>query len=297
MIILDFSQIILAAVHTDCKNSGDLSPDFIRHLCLNTIRYYNQKFGPKYGEVVIAIDNAKGGYWRRTVHAEYKASRKTGRELSPIDWPLVYEGIGEIVDGLVEHFPYKVISVPGVEADDIIGTLVKQYSSTTKIMIVSSDKDFKQLHKYPGVKQFSHHSKKMVYEPNPEYYLHDHIIRGDKGDGIPNIYSPPDYYITRKQGDRPRSIPVKYVRACFGQDMSKILNSNDYKRYEQNRTLIDLECVPDELQHQILNQYNQAKTDNTAYVYLMANGLNYLIEHASQFDAFSIDNKSEDSLI
>ena len=61
--------------------------------------------------------------------------------------------------------PYKFLEVYGAEADDIIGTLCATISE--EIMIISGDKDFIQLQKFPNVKQVCPITKKTVNGANP----------------------------------------------------------------------------------------------------------------------------------
>ena len=86
--------------------------------------------------------------------------------------------------------------VDGAEADDIIGTLVPIYARDQKILILSSDGDFLQLQQYgSNVKQYNPSQKKYVKSENPILELKEKIIRGDKGDGIPNMFSPSDCFV------------------------------------------------------------------------------------------------------
>ncbi len=81
MIILDYNQIALSNIIAQ-----KLAPeeDLIRHMILNSIRMYNQKFKKDYGDIVIASDGAMS--WRRTYFPNYKASRRKNREESAVDW-------------------------------------------------------------------------------------------------------------------------------------------------------------------------------------------------------------------
>jgi hypothetical protein len=56
--------------------------------------------------------------------------------------------------------------------------------------------DFIQLQKYSGVDQFVPKKKSFLKVDDPVLYLREHIIRGDKDDGIPNILSKDDVFIS-----------------------------------------------------------------------------------------------------
>ena len=92
------------------------------------------------------------------------------------------------------------MDVEGAEADDIIGTLVPRHIMSENILIISSDGDFPQLQMYNGrssftVKQYNPSQKKFIISENPLQELKEKIIRGDKGDGIPNVLSSSDCFV------------------------------------------------------------------------------------------------------
>lgn len=131
------------------NHANAVQPDLIRHMILNSIRRFKSKFGSEYGEIVIASDDKK--YWRRELFPYYKGNRKADREKSDFDWPMIFNTISTVREEIQENFPYRVLRVAGAEADDIIATLCREFCDREKILIVSNDKDFIQLLRYPGV--------------------------------------------------------------------------------------------------------------------------------------------------
>ena len=106
----------------------DVNVPLLRHMILNVIRSYKNKFSEEFGdEVVIACDNRH--YWRRKVFPHYKGHRKKARAASEYDWSAIFDALNIIRNELDEYFPYPVIDVEGAEADDVIGTLA-EYSQT-----------------------------------------------------------------------------------------------------------------------------------------------------------------------
>ena len=194
MILIDYNQIALGALMVTLKRGQELSDDLVRHIVLNNIRYYRSRFTEKYSEVVICCDNRE--YWRRSYFEHYKANRKKVRETSGHDWNAIFSILNDIRDELCEFFPYRVLDVVGAEADDIIATLVFN-NPNDKHVIISSDKDFIQLHTHK-VQQYSPLTKKMIKNKDPKVYLQEHILKGDSGDGIPNILSSDDTFVDRK---------------------------------------------------------------------------------------------------
>jgi 5'-3' exonuclease len=255
--------------------------DLVRHMILNVIRTYVKKFKEKYGpEVIIACDNKN--YWRREIFPEYKASRKKTRDASGHDWTSIFEVLGKIKQELKDHSPYKVIDVDTCEADDIIAVLTMKNSSTQNIMILSSDKDFSQLQKFPNVDQYSPILKKHIKEHFPSVQLKQLIIRGDKGDGIPNILSKDDVFVT---GGRQKPITEAKIINWLNQEPKEFCNEEMLRNYSRNEMLIDLSKIPENLINQILEKYDVAKgkSKNEFMNYMIKNKLKNLLEVIDEF--------------
>jgi 5'-3' exonuclease len=258
--------------------------DMLRHLILNSLRCYNTKYRAKYGQMVLACD---GGSWRNRVFAEYKASRKTNREASTIDWKSVFEIFNKVRAEIIEHMPYKVVYVPGAEADDIIATLVEstqEFGNTEDVMIVSADHDFIQLQKYKNVSQFSPSTKKLVTDKNPRKYLLEHIFRGDGGDGVPNVLSDDDTFITDK---RQKPLKAKMIDEWIANysRLKEIMSDELYRNYYRNLRVIDLSYIPDDITSAIMTEYNaQVDTPNSKVLaYLISKRCKQLISCAAEF--------------
>ena len=267
MIIIDLNQVMVSNLmmqlgnHTDAK----IEEGLVRHMVLNAIRSYKQKFGEEYGEIVIACDDKN--YWRRKIYPYYKANRKKSREESDIDWTTIFECFNKIRDELKEYFPYRVLKVDTAEADDIIGTLVQQYGSylvghhATKILIMSGDKDFIQLQKFANVKQYDPVRKKFISHKNPELYLKEHIMRGDAGDGVPNFLSPDDVFVTKGRQKPIRQTNLdKWVNQppeTFGD--IELIGDTMVRGYKRNESLIDLSKIPSDIYNMVVAQYEEQK--------------------------------------
>ena len=142
MILLDLSQILYSTIHAGLRDTTEIDEDFLRHITLNTIRSNNNKFRNEYGELILATD-AKNN-WRKKVFPYYKANRAKTRAKQILNWPKIFEFMDTIRTELKEYFAYPVIHVDGAEGDDIIATLAA-IRGTTKLLIISADKDFAQL--------------------------------------------------------------------------------------------------------------------------------------------------------
>jgi hypothetical protein len=282
MIIFDFNQVAISNLMEQIGSSKTaVEESLVRHMILNSLRTYVKKFRDSHGpEVIIACDNKK--YWRRDIFPHYKASRKKIREASGHDWATIFECLSKIKQELKDYSPYKVIDVDTAEADDIIAVLTMKYSATQKVMILSSDKDFAQLQKYPNVDQYSPILKKHIKEPLPAAQLKQLIIRGDKGDGIPNILSADDCFVT---ATRQKPITEVKIIKWMNQQPAEFCNEEMLRNYNRNELLIDLAKIPDGLKKNILDTYGdtKAKTKQQFMNYLMSNRLKNLLEVIDEF--------------
>jgi 5'-3' exonuclease len=281
MILVDLNQVLISNLMAQTRGQLEELPDknMLRHMVLNSLRGYNLKFKDEYGTPVLCADG--GNTWRRDFFPNYKYKRKKGRDESDVDWPVLFQMIGEIRDEIAQNFPYVVLHIDKVEADDIIAVLVKEYHTKEKIMIVSGDKDFIQLHRYPNVKQYAPIQKKFVENDDPVKYLHEQVIKGDRSDGVPNILSADDVFVT---GTKQR--PINKKRLEEWANIENIpLGSETKKYYERNKKLIDLDEIPGLIYNDIKSKYiNYKVNDRTLLLtYFIENKLKSLIENINDF--------------
>ena len=269
MILIDLNQVLLAGLMAQIANQkGKLDEHLIRHMVLNIIRTHVKNFKAEYGEVVLCCDNRK--YWRKEYFPFYKANRKKTRDKSDLDWHLIFDMLTKFKAELKENFPYKVIDVEGAEADDIIGTLVPRQAAHEKILILSSDGDFLQLQMYGNnVKQYNPSQKKYVKSEDALLELKEKIIRGDKGDGIPNIFSPADCFVREL---RQKPITQKIIEKYLNESPDQWNDGYALTGFHRNETLIDLRFIPQEIKEKIINTYEETKPAKGKL-------LNYFIEH------------------
>ena len=221
-------------------------------MVLTSLRSYEKQYIDEYGEVVLAYDSRH--YWRKDVFPYYKQNRKKDREKSGHDWSQIFEVLNKIRDEIKEYFPYKVIEVHGAEADDVISTLCKNKRPKDRILILSGDKDFIQLQKYPGVRQYNPITKRPVTNEDPHKYIKEHVMRGDKSDGIPNFLSSDDTFVT---GVRQKPISQKKMIKWVEQTPEQFcLDTEQMRNYHRNQRLIDFDFVPEEIEQKILDEYN-----------------------------------------
>lgn len=282
MILIDYSGIAIAPVVMGAVAADDLP--MMRHMILNSIRMYRQKF-KQYGEVIIVAD--AGGNWRKEVYPQYKIKRNKNREESKIDWDIAFKNINAIYDEIGENFPYKTIKQWGCEADDSIAEIVKwtqEFGNHEEVMIVSSDKDFKQLHKFSNVHQFSAITKKLIKVDNPRLTQLEHFITGDAGDGVPNCLSPDN---TFADGIKQNTLTAK-KKAALMED-PRALGDEVYRNYLRNVKMIDLtetSACPDNIKKEIIVSFeSQDKLDNKKKVmnFFIKNQCRGLLEVIEEF--------------
>ena len=267
MILVDMNQISVASVMMHLHMSKGTIPDnsMVRHMILNSLRMYRTRFSSEFGELVLCYDSKH--YWRRDYFPQYKANRKKGREKSDQDWDAIFECLNTIKEEIRTNMPYKFLEVYGAEADDIIATICSEYDE--EIMILSGDKDFIQLQKFPNVKQYSPITKKMVNGINPVGYLQEHILKGDTSDGIPNVLSP-DHTFT--DGLRQTPLTKKKIVSIMETLPFSSLPDKIKRNYQRNKKLIDLTFTPPELSDEILKTYRSSPFGDRSKL------LNYFIQ-------------------
>ena len=286
MILIDYSQVALSAILTfqrELKGDEGEVKNLIRHATISAIKSFKKKYGAEYGEVVICCDGKK--YWRRDFFEFYKASRKKNRDASDLDWGLIFDTLSEMRDDFAEHFPYRVMHVERAEADDIIATLVEWtqdndlvqeglVSEPQPVLILSSDKDFRQLQINDNVRQWSPMQKKYLSASRKEIegYMVEHIVKGDSGDGVPNILSPDDIFL--QDGVRQRPVSKKRLLEFQEKGKDACRDEQERRNWDRNATLVNFSHIPADLKNEIVETYisSNPKGDKMSI-------MDYLIKH------------------
>ena len=281
MILVDMNQVTISNLMIQIKDEP-LSEDLVRHMVLNSLRSYKTKFSKDFGELVLCYDDKH--CWRKDYFPYYKQNRKKARSESSLNWNELFDILTKIQNELEENFPYKVLKINGAEADDIIAILSNKISSTPnlyeEILIISGDKDFIQLHQSDNVKQYSPTLKKFVVDENPEQYKFEHIVRGDKGDGVPNVLSQDTVFV---EDLRQRPITKKKLTEW---KENGIPEGEIKRNYQRNKTLIDFDSIPNELGELIYNMWVDkiTQSDRSKILpYFMKHRLKELTEKLGDF--------------
>jgi 5'-3' exonuclease len=301
MILVDYSQVALAAILTfqrELKGTESEVKNLIRHVTLSTIKSYKKKYGKEYGEMVICCDGRK--YWRREIFEHYKASRKKNREASDLDWHLIFDTLNEMRQDIGEYFPWRIVHVDRAEADDIIAVLTEWCQTNDllqeglmeepqKVLILSSDKDFKQLQLEPfssgNVRQWSPMQKKYITASKKEItdFTIEHIVKGDSGDGIPNILSKDDVFV---KGERQKAVSAKRLEEFIEKGIDACRNDEEKRNWSRNVKLVAFDNIPVDVKQSIVDTYlsSKPKGDKMSVMqYLIANRCRLLLEELEDF--------------
>jgi 5'-3' exonuclease len=288
MLMIDFNQLAISNLMAQIGNHTNvkIEEDLVRYMILNKIRILRQKFKEEdYGEIVIACDGKSN--WRRQYFPQYKAMRRAAREASDFDWGTTFDVLNKIRDELRENFNYVVIHIEGAEADDIIGSLVVKHGVELnsvimeRLLIVSGDKDFVQLQRFVNVEQYDPIKNVMIRELNPQNFVLRHILKGDRGDGVPNVLSDDNCLV---EGVRQKKVTEKFIGDFSLNSQSELIKRN----FTRNEMLIDLSKIPMNLMEKIYEVYDKEKCHmplrkQKIFNYFVAKRLKNLIEYVGEF--------------
>ena len=282
-ILVDYSQVFISNLMQQPGIRDGVEEDLVRHMVLNSLRSYRKKFKEDYGELIICCDNKK--YWRKDIFPYYKSHRKANRKQSDFDWNEIFTCLNKVKAELIDNFPYLVFEVENVEADDIIAVYCMEYDGSK--LILSGDKDFVQLQSfkdYPTeVHQYNPMKKAFIYEKHPEKYLRQHIMRGDRGDGIPNFLSDDDCFVNGGRQKPLRSGQLEKWSEI--EDPAVFCDQEMLRGYRRNEMLVDLTKIPDEIKNKIIQVVDETKEIDRSKIfpYFVQHKLKNLTEYIHEF--------------
>jgi 5'-3' exonuclease len=273
MILLDYSNIAMAAMTAVWRPSDPIERMNLKYTIINSIRNNNKKFRKEYGELILCCDHSSPS-WRREAFPQYKQKRREGRENSSFDWKKFFSILDETKVDLREIFGYRVISVSGAEADDIIAVLSR---NGAKNLIIGNDKDFVQLLNEENVHMFSPRQKAMVAIPeDARWHTRYQVLTGDKDDGVPNVLSDDDCLVAA--GKRQKALSQKKILELINYNWDTADMPDELRRnIKRNEMLIDLSKIPQTIEDSILAESNsQERIIDASKI------TNYLIENKYQ---------------
>ena len=170
---------------------------------LKSIRFAINKFKPT--RCIIVFDGKGGSKPRQKVYSEYKGGRKVRSRLNRVvDWTVNPQDESEAMKlqlsrlvEYLENLPLTILSIDGLEADDVIGYCTKHIFKNNKSTIMSTDKDFLQLVDEKTIVWSP--TKKILYDRHKveeefgmlcENMIYYRIVDGDKSDNCLLYTSP-----------------------------------------------------------------------------------------------------------
>lgn len=133
--------------------------------------------------------------WRPAFRVAAYPGYKANRREDPPELPPQFELIDEIVDAA----GMERATAPGVEADDVLGTLATRATPHAPVEIVTGDRDLLQLVRDPEVavlftvrgvgvlERYDEQAVKAKYGVRPQGYADMAILRGDTSDDLPGV--------------------------------------------------------------------------------------------------------------
>ncbi|MUK27521.1 DNA polymerase I [Aliivibrio fischeri] len=184
-ILVDGSSYLFRAYHAAPNfTNGDGQPTGAVYGVINMLRSLLKQFET---DRIAVIFDAKGKTFRNDMYPEYKANRPP----MPDDLRCQIEPLHK----LIKAMGLPLVSIPGVEADDVIGTLASQASKAgIPVLISTGDKDMAQL--VDENVTLINTMTNVIMDPEgvvekfgigPELIIDYLALMGDKVDNIPGV--------------------------------------------------------------------------------------------------------------
>lgn len=305
MILIDMSSLVYKTYHgnkTDIiGEDGVFSHNYFKHLLISALLWRSKILGASLKNRVVICTDSKP-YWRTKYFnsvkdeyfKDYYLTEKTKKDINIEDY--TYKGKREkdeyakdvwgvtrnVIDFIKKHTDFIEIKVKESEADDIIAVLSKKFAEQEEIFIVAGDKDFKQLlsndriHIYNDNPFKKRGSSDFMVIDDPKMFIETHIMVGDVSDNIPNIKP--------RLGEK-TAIKLYNNKELFEEILE--VNPSVRFRYDVNRKMIDFNCIPKEIQDDIIKEYENTEAggfnDLEIMDYLFENELNDLQIRRNEF--------------
>jgi 5'-3' exonuclease len=251
---------------------------------VKSILEFNKMFKPD--KLVIALDCKWN--WRKKIYPDYKGGRDEKRQESKVDFKVFYPIMEEFTQVLKTKFPNVIFhKTDDAEADDSIAILSKEVFKDDEVVIVSTDRDYKQLLQYDHIKVYNpdYRTRDFMNSPNPKEELNLKIVIGDAGDNIPNILVMKGF---EKEDERAigvgevvaqkileeglesdfvlNKVHEKYneyegtgkKKKCIKETLTKEMIKEKVKEnFQRNLKMISFEQIPVEVKNRIIEDYNK----------------------------------------
>lgn len=257
ILLVDLSGICVAL---GCTITSD--EDEYKQAVYRCIRKLNKIWGKEYPKMIICADHKGGTLWRKKRFQHYKARRAAARAQSKIDFVKLHKWQADVTQDLKNNLPIPIVEVPDCEADDTIAVITKMaVNGGRKVMISSADKDFVQLQRYEGVRQYLPRYDQVLDFTRKEALVatFNLICKGDVSDGVPNILSPETTFIT--EGARQTTLRQKVIDGWLSnyKNLEEEMDEEVYKRFILNTEMISFTKIPEYIKEKIQGHLITAK--------------------------------------
>ncbi len=199
-----------------------------------------------FANIAFIKDCGRDTVWRMPMYEAYKKSRDD--RLSTFDPSIFRHVYDTLLPTLAKRYGVQMYEYACAEADDIISVFSRKMQKICsgtgrKIVIITNDNDYLQLlddstciYNCKDVDL-----RERLKGKTPEVYLRAKILMGDKSDNIPSVFP--------KCGEK-----TAVALASNSESLEKMLSKSDayVTRHKLNTALIDMACIPDEIQRGIL---------------------------------------------
>lgn len=283
-VVMDVSNLFRMSFHAHSKEQDDILLAMANKSFMDIInKYYRET---NCDEVVLAFDGSKN--WRKSftknapdedsdrfTYKVYKGNRRknlTESELAKL--ARFDEHVNEFREMLREYTGLLVLHHDRLEADDLIGGFISSRRDE-KHLIISSDRDYLQLMKFPGVSQLDPKTGKMLnlidYDNDPEYFMFQKCIRGDAGDNVMSSYPrvretkikaayQSDYEFNNLMQ---HTFEASYIHPKTGEALVRKCATKDL--FEENELLMDLTKQPAVIKEMITDAIEYAIENRGTY--------------------------------
>ena len=248
VLIVDGNNLAMRTVFSIIfRNPEDQEQDYKlwKHLFMNSIFSLITKFQPQ--RLILAFDSRNS--WRYSVYQDYKLNRKAAKADSKLDFDKFFPIFEQLKTDFQNTFTnIPVFKVDRAEGDDIIAVISKKIIDRKyQVIIVSTDKDFAQLLSQDNIRQFDPLKNTFIKNINYKKDLEIKILTGDVSDNIKPI----------RKGFGPKTAMKVLDEGTLLELLEQPENILMKENYTRNTTLINFDCIPKEIEENIVSKYNE----------------------------------------
>lgn len=244
VLLIDYSNLSIRNLYGLEYDPTDVTYVGYKNGMLMSIKKLVKEFKPS--RLIFCMESHDGN-WRKEIYPEYKANRKGERDASKIDFDSFFAHNDKFVEDLSKCMKNaQFLKIPHLEADDLIALTVMN-KPEWNITLISTDKDFHQLHAYKNFKQYDPIKNEFIHVLNPSAALMEKIVRGDKNDNIPPL----------KKG-----IGTKTFSKIYQTGVEEWISMNMLQeQFDRNTKLIAFKSIPVEYIPKVVNELDNFKKE------------------------------------